>query len=49
MDTHDLVTEYGMADLKGECTRDRALAIIGLAHPRFRDELLKEAEKRYLL
>ena len=49
MDTHYLVTEYGVADLKGKCTRDRALAIIGLAHPRFRDDLLKEAEKMYLL
>jgi itaconate CoA-transferase len=49
MDTHYLVTEYGVADLKGKCTRDRALAIIDLAHPRFRDDLLKEAEKMYLL
>ena len=45
MDTHYLVTEYGVVNLKGKSTRDRALAIIGLAHPKFRDELLKEAER----
>ena len=49
MDTHYLVSEYGIANLKGKCTRDRALEIIGLAHPRFRDDLLKEAEQMYLL
>ncbi len=49
MDTHYLVTEYGVANLKGKSTRERALAIIGLAHPRFRDELLRAAEQMYLL
>lgn len=49
MDTHFLVSEYGVANLKGKSTKERALAIIGLAHPRFRNELLKEAEKMYLL
>ncbi len=49
MDTHFLVSEHGVANLKGKSTRDRALAIIGLAHPRFRDGLLKEAERMYLL
>lgn len=49
MDTHCLATEYGMINLKGKSTRDRALAIIGLAHPDFRDALLKEAEDMYLL
>ncbi len=49
MDVHYLVTEYGVINLKGKSTRDRALAIIGLAHPKFRDELLKEAERMYLL
>jgi itaconate CoA-transferase len=49
MDTHFLVTEYGCVDLKGKSTRERALAIISLAHPRFRDHLLKEAEQMYLL
>jgi itaconate CoA-transferase len=49
MDTQYLVTEYGAVDLKGKSTRERALAIISLAHPRFRDDLLKEAERMYLL
>ncbi len=49
MDTQYLVTEYGITDLKGKSTRERALAIIELAHPRFREDLLKEAERMYLL
>lgn len=44
MDTHYLVTEYGVVNLKGRSTRERALSIINLAHPKFRDDLLKEAE-----
>jgi itaconate CoA-transferase len=38
-DTHIVVTEYGWADLKGMSMYQRAEALIGLAHPRFRDEL----------
>jgi itaconate CoA-transferase len=38
-DTHIVVTEYGWADLKGRSLRERAEALIGIAHPRFRDEL----------
>jgi itaconate CoA-transferase len=49
IDTHYLVTEYGVVNLKGKCTRDRALDIISIAHPRFRDELLHEAENMRLL
>ena len=48
MDTHYLVTEYGVADLKGLSTRERARAIAGLAHPDFREELLRQAEEMYL-
>ena len=44
MDTHYLVTEYGVVNLKGRSIRERALSIINLAHPKFRDDLLKEAE-----
>ena len=42
-DTHIVVTEYGWADLKGKSIRQRAAALIGLAHPKFRDELAREA------
>jgi itaconate CoA-transferase len=49
MDTHFLVTEYGAVNLKGQSTRERALNIISIAHPRFRDDLLKEAEKMQLI
>jgi acyl-CoA hydrolase len=40
-----VVTEYGMANLKGMSTWQRAEAIISLAHPAFREELIREAEK----
>ena len=43
--THYLVTEYGMVNLKGLSTWQRTEAIISIAHPQFRDELIKEAEK----
>ena len=49
MDTHYLVTEYGVVNLKGKSTRERALAIIGIAHPKFQDDLERQAEKLRLL
>jgi butyryl-CoA:acetate CoA-transferase len=42
--THMIVTEYGIANLKGKSTWERAEALIDIAHPDFRDELIKEAE-----
>lgn len=48
-DMHHLATEFGVANLKGKTTRERALAIIELAHPRFRDELLRAAEDMYIV
>ncbi|MBW2285374.1 MAG: acetyl-CoA hydrolase/transferase family protein [Deltaproteobacteria bacterium] len=48
-DVHWLVTEFGAANLKGKSTRERALAIIDLAHPDFRGDLLRAAEDMYLL
>jgi len=44
-EVHWLVSEFGAANLKGRTTRDRAKAMIGLAHPRFRDELTVEARR----
>ena len=49
MDTHYLVTEHGAVNLKGKSTRERALDIISIAHPKFRDDLLREAENMYLI
>jgi len=49
MDVQFLVTEFGSVNLKGKSTRDRALGIIGLAHPDFRERLLRSAEDMYLL
>ena len=41
---HYLVTEYGKVCLKGLSTWERTVAIIGIAHPQFRDQLIKDAE-----
>lgn len=43
-----LVTEYGMVNLKGTTTWQRAEKIISVAHPDFRDELIVEAEKLHI-
>jgi len=42
-DVHYIVTEYGVATLRGRSLRERALELIQVAHPKFRDELLREA------
>jgi 4-hydroxybutyrate CoA-transferase len=41
-DVHYVVTEYGIADLRGKTLRQRAEALIAIAHPDFRGGLLKE-------
>ena len=43
--THYVVTEFGKVNLKGLSTWQRAEALISIAHPQFRDELIKDAEK----
>jgi butyryl-CoA:acetate CoA-transferase len=42
--TNYVVTEYGMVNLKGMSTWERAEALISISHPDFRDELIKEAQ-----
>lgn len=48
-DVHYVVTEYGVAYLHGKCVRERALALIQIAHPKFRPWLLAEAKARRLV
>jgi len=43
--TSYVVTEYGIVNLKGKSTWQRSAELISIAHPDFRDELIKEAEK----
>ncbi len=45
-DVHYVVTEYGIAYLHGKNIRERALALINIAHPDFREQLLQEAKLR---
>ncbi|MEV4782552.1 acetyl-CoA hydrolase/transferase family protein [Burkholderia sp. LMU1-1-1.1] len=47
-DVNYVVTEYGVAQLRGKSARQRSEALIGIAHPDFRAEL-REAAKRILL
>jgi acyl-CoA hydrolase len=43
------VTEYGVAYLHGKNLQERTEALINIAHPNFRVDLIKEAKKRNLL
>ncbi len=45
-DVKYVVTEYGIAYLHGKSIRERAMALINIAHPKFRKELLEEAKRR---
>jgi acyl-CoA hydrolase len=40
-----IVTEYGIANLHGRSTWERAERVIEIAHPQFRDELIREAQR----
>jgi len=44
-DIHYVVTEWGIANLYGKTIRERALALVSIAHPKFRAELLKKAKE----
>lgn len=47
-DVDRIVTEFGVAHLKGRSVRDRVRAMIAIAHPTFRDGLREEAERLQL-
>ena len=46
-DVHYIVTEYGAVNLRGKSLRERAQLLIGIAHPKFRDELWAAYHERY--
>lgn len=46
-DVNYVITEYGIAQLKGQTLRERARRLISIAHPQFRDSLKAEFEKRF--
>jgi len=46
-DVDYIVTEYGIAELKGKTLKERARNLINIAHPEFREELKAEFEKRF--
>jgi acyl-CoA hydrolase/GNAT superfamily N-acetyltransferase len=48
-DAHYIVTEYGVAFLHGKTIRERTLALIHIAHPKFRDELPRRAREAKLV
>ncbi|MEO0249646.1 MAG: acetyl-CoA hydrolase/transferase C-terminal domain-containing protein [candidate division WOR-3 bacterium] len=48
-DVHYVVTEYGIAYLHGKNLRERAEALIQVAHPQFREDLYRAARERKLL
>ncbi len=48
-DVDYIVTEYGIAHLRGKSLAERTRQLIGIAHPDFRDQLLFEAKKRGII
>jgi acyl-CoA hydrolase len=45
-DVHHVVTEYGIADLFGKNIRERVIALAEIAHPDYRNDLIREAKRR---
>ena len=48
-DINYVVTEFGVAQLRGKTAKERTRALISIAHPKFRDELTETAKKMHLL
>jgi len=47
-DVNYVVTEYGVAQLRGKSAKQRARELIGIAHPKFRAELAEQARRQGL-
>jgi acyl-CoA hydrolase/GNAT superfamily N-acetyltransferase len=48
-DVHYVVTEFGVVNLHGRNVRERAMALISIAHPKFRPWLLAEAKQKHFV
>lgn len=48
-DINYVVTEFGVAQLRGKSAKERAKALIGIAHPKFQAELTESAKRIHLL
>lgn len=48
-DVHYVVTEFGVAYLHGKSIKERARALIRIAHPKFQEELERAARERHLI
>lgn len=48
-DVHYIATEYGIVNLHGKNLRERALSLISIAHPDFRDDLVNYAKQRHIV
>jgi acetyl-CoA hydrolase len=44
-----IITEYGIADLYGKTIRQRAHSLINIAHPEFRDNLMRQARELHYI
>ncbi|MDR3568373.1 MAG: GNAT family N-acetyltransferase [Syntrophobacteraceae bacterium] len=48
-DVNFVVTEYGIAELKGKSIYQRVMELAQIAHPKFREELIEEAKKHHYI
>lgn len=48
-DVDNIVTEFGIARLRGKTCAERAKALIAIAHPNFRDELISQAKEMHII
>ncbi len=49
VDVDYIVTEYGCCQLAGKSTSERTLALINIAHPQFRDELIRQVKEQHFI